>query len=47
VKVMKKEVIDKNLVKLTENEESTMWFVVTKEIPIQVSLFTVAIISPY
>ena len=36
VKVMKKEIIDKNLVKLTENEASTLWFVVSKEIPIQV-----------
>ena len=33
---MKKEVIDKNLVKLTENDQSTLWFVVTKEIPIEV-----------
>ena len=37
MKTMKKEIIDKNLVKLTENEDSVLWFVVTKEIQIQVS----------
>lgn len=45
VKVMSKEKLKHNLVKLTENDKSTLWFVVSKEIPVQVILQLLVLLS--
>ena len=39
VKVMDKERVGENLIKLSENNQSSLWFVNSKEIPIDVSFY--------